>query len=58
MPQKYLNPNQRVIINYIPEKNKHMKRHITYIAASLISGMMTAQNIDLNAMPNQAYAKY
>ncbi|MDV4071250.1 peptidase M16 [Elizabethkingia anophelis] len=29
-----------------------MKRHITYIAASfLISGMMTAQNIDLNAMP-------
>lgn len=29
-----------------------MKRHITYIAAIfLVSGMMTAQNIDLNAMP-------
>ncbi|PUB30930.1 putative Zn-dependent peptidase [Elizabethkingia sp. YR214] len=29
-----------------------MKKHITYIAAGfLISGMMAAQNIDLNAMP-------
>ncbi|MDR2228991.1 MAG: insulinase family protein [Flavobacteriaceae bacterium] len=29
-----------------------MKKHITYIAASfLISGIMTAQNIDINSMP-------
>ena len=49
--RKYLNPNQRIIINYVPEKIKHEK-HITYIAASfLISGIMTAQNIDINVMP-------
>lgn len=34
------------------KKNKNMKKHITYIAASfLISGIMTAQNIDINVMP-------
>jgi predicted Zn-dependent peptidase len=34
------------------KKNKNMKKHITYIAASfLISGIMTAQNIDINSMP-------
>ncbi|AMR43123.1 insulinase family protein [Elizabethkingia anophelis] len=33
-----------------------MKKHITYIAASfLISGIMTAQNIDINVMPKPGH---